>query len=126
METHIQATEDALLDSLSFKLPNSANFITDRRSVTFFPSGGNQYSPNGVKTIKFMITGTDWLDPSSVRVSFRLTNASTQHSLFLVNALPANFFRRLRILCGGAVIEDKYFITGYTTWFIHYYLMNVG
>ena len=40
METHIQATEDSLIDTLSFKLPNTANCINDRRSVTFFfPAG---------------------------------------------------------------------------------------
>ena len=92
METHIQATEDALIDSLSFKLPNSANFITERRAVTFFPSGGNSYSPSGVKIIKFMLTGTDWLDPSTLRVSFRLNNLDEDHPLLLVNSLPANFF----------------------------------
>ena len=59
METHIQATEDALIDALSFKLPNAANFINDRRSVTFYPAGSNDYGPRGVKVIKFMLTGTD-------------------------------------------------------------------
>jgi len=39
METHIQSVEDALIESLSFRLPNSANFINDRRSVTFFHQG---------------------------------------------------------------------------------------
>ena len=105
METHIQAVDDALIDSLSFKLPNSANFINDRRSVSFFPSGGNSYSPLGVKIIKFVITGTDWLDPSSVRIQFRLNNSNGQ-VLKLLNPLPANFFRRLRIIAGGQVIED--------------------
>ena len=105
METHIQAVDDALIDSLSFKLPNSANFINDRRSVSFFPSGGNSYSPNGVKIIKFVITGSDWLDPSTVRVQFRLNNENAD-GLKLVNSLPSNFFRRLRIIAGGQVIED--------------------
>ena len=106
METHIQSVEDSLIDGLSFRLPNSANFINDRRSVSFFPSGGNEFSPRGVKIIKFMIAGTDWLDPSTVRVQFRLNNRSQQNALTLLNPLPANFFRRLRILAGGQVIED--------------------
>ena len=105
METHIQAVDDALIDSLSFKLPNSANFINDRRSVSFFPSGGNSYSPQGVKIIKFVITGNDWLDPSSVRIQFRLNNPNAA-PMRLLNPLPANFFRRLRIIAGGQVIED--------------------
>ena len=107
METHIQATEDALIDSLSFKLPSTANFIQERRSVSFFPSGSNNYSPKGVKIMKFMLTGTDWLDPSTVRIMFTLNNTDP-NGLFLhpLNPLPANFFRRLRILAGGQVIED--------------------
>ena len=71
METHIQATEDSLIDTLSFKLPNTANFINDRRSVTFFPSGSNEYGPRGVKVMKFLLSGTDWLDPLTVRIQFR-------------------------------------------------------
>ena len=109
METHIKATEDALIETLSFKLPSTANFITDRRSVTFFPSGSNEYSPRGVKMIKFMMTGTDWLDPSTVRIQFKLNNGDTsapRKALHPLNGLPSLFFRRLRILCGVTVIED--------------------
>ena len=110
METHIQSVEDALIESLSFRLPNSANFINDRRSVTFFPTGGNEFSPFGTKIIKFMIAGTDWLDPSTVRVQFKLSNmdpdGDSQRALQLISPLPSQFFRRLRILCGGQVVED--------------------
>jgi hypothetical protein len=106
METQIQSVEDSLIDGLSFRLPNSANFIQDRRSVTFFPSGGDGYTPRGVKMIKFHIAGTDWIDPSTVRVQFKLNNLSAQAPLTPLNPLPANFFRRLRIIAGGQVIED--------------------
>ena len=106
MESHIQSVEDSLIDGLSFHLPNSANFITNRRSVSYTPSGGNDFSPQGVRHIKFPIAGTDWVDPSTIRVQFRLSNRDPQHPLLLINPLPANFFRRVRILAGGQVIED--------------------
>jgi len=106
METHIQATEDALIDTLSFKLPNTANFINERRSVSFFPSGSNEYGPQGVKIMKLMLTGTDWLDPSTMRVQFKLLNKDQTKNLHPLNPLPALFFRRLRILVGGIIIED--------------------
>ena len=106
METHIQATEDALIDTLSFKLPNTANFINDRRSVTFYPAGSNDYGPRGVKVIKFMLTGTDWLDPSTVRIQFTLNNKELTKNFSPISPLPSNFFRRLRILRGGIVVED--------------------
>ena len=89
METHIQSVEDVLIDSLSFKLPSSANFISARRSVSFFPSGGNTYSPTGVKILKFMLSGSDWLDPSTVRVNFRLNNSDNANPLFLINRCRA-------------------------------------
>ena len=109
MEIHIQSVEDALIESLRFRLPNSANFINDRRSVTFFPTGGNEFTPRGTKIIKFMVAGTDWLDPSTVRIQFRLTNTDQNDPplpLQLTTSLPSQFFRRLRILCGGQVVED--------------------
>ena len=106
METQIQSVEDSLIEGLSFRLPNSANFITNRRSVQFIRTGGNEFSPNGVRQIKFHLAGSDWLDPSTVRVQFRLKNTDRHHPLILLNSLPANFFRRLRILAGGQVIED--------------------
>ena len=108
METHIQSVEDALIDSLSFKLPNSANFINERKSVTFFPTGGNNFTPQGVKIIKFMLAGTNWLDPSTVKMQFRLRNTAPvgPANLQPISALPALMFRRLRILAGGQVIED--------------------
>ena len=37
MESHAQSVEDHLIDSLSFKLKPGASYVTDRRSVTFFP-----------------------------------------------------------------------------------------
>ena len=91
MESHIQSVEDSLIDGLSFRLPNSANFITNRRSVSYTPSGGNEFTPTGVRHIKFPLAGTDWLDPSTIRIQFRLRNMSPNRPLMLINALPSNF-----------------------------------
>ena len=38
MEAHTNSVNDVLVDALSFKLKNSARYVTDRRSVTFHPS----------------------------------------------------------------------------------------
>ena len=70
MESHAQSVEDNLIDSLSFKLRPGASYITDRRSVTYFPVNGGSYGPNGVKVIKVMLNGSDsWLDPSTLKFS---------------------------------------------------------
>ena len=91
-----------------------ASYVTNRRSVSYFASGGKTYSPNGVKVMKFNLTGDQWMDPSTSRVAFQLNNhsgdiSSTPSFPIMVQPLswnPAVFFRRARLIRGGAVIED--------------------
>ena len=107
MESHAQATEVYLIEGLSFKLAPGASYVTNRRSVTFNPQGGNYYSPNGVKVIRLALTGDGWLDPSTIRVMFDLNNLSTEfnHTLKTIGG-PWSFFRRMRLMAGGTIIED--------------------
>ena len=110
MEHHAQSVEDALIGGLSYKLKPGASYITNRRSVSYFASGGNQYSPNGVRVMKFNLTGDQWLDPSTFRIRFQLNNLDWKaDGLNYIKPLswnPAVFFRRARIIAGGQVIED--------------------
>ena len=112
MEHHAQSVDDALIGGLSYKLKPGASYVTNRRSVSYFAQGGNQYSPNGVKVMKFNLTGNDWLDPSTFRIMFQLNNAAVQTSgsppkvLEPLSWNPAVFFRRARVICGGVVVED--------------------
>jgi hypothetical protein len=107
MESHAQATEDYLIEGLSFKLAPGASYVTNRRSVTFYPQGGNSYAPNGVKVIRLALTGEGWLDPSTIRVMFDLNNqdAEFNHTLKTIGG-PWSFFRRMRLMAGGTIIED--------------------
>jgi hypothetical protein len=106
MEHHAQSVDDALIGGLSYKLKAGASYVTNRRSVSFFPQGGNSYSPNGVKVIKFNLTGDQWLDPSTFRIHFQLNNDNPALALEPLSWNPAVFFRRVRLLGGGQVIED--------------------
>ena len=88
METF--APEDILVDNLSFKLNEGASYITDRRSVTFWPSGSNIYKPSsGNRVLKFTLNGEDnsWLDPQSVRIFFTLI---IKMELILENYAPCH------------------------------------
>ena len=108
MEAVANSVDDALIDSLSFKLSNSASYITDRKSVTFWPSGSNIYKTNsGTKVIRFHLTNDNWLDPSTVRVMFNLVNNDSDalKKLRTISGAWA-FFRRIRIMCQGTLIED--------------------
>ena len=112
MEHHAQLIDDALIGGLSYKLKPGASYVTNRRSVSYFASGGNTYSPNGVKVMKFNLTGDQWLDPSTFRVAFQLNNnngVDANDFQIMVQPLsfnPASFFRRCRLIAGGQIVED--------------------
>jgi hypothetical protein len=109
METVSNSIEDKLLDGLSYKLDSTASYITDRKSSTYWAVGSNIYSPSaGTKVIKLVINGEGWLDPSTVKIQFDLKNNSTGPLRTLSG--PWSFFRRMRVLCQGQLIED---IDGY-------------
>ena len=56
---------------------------------------------------RIMITGENaWLDPSSVRFFFKLRNLHASHELQPLVAGAHAFFRRLRLIIGGQVVED--------------------
>ena len=108
METF--APEDILIDNLSFKLNKGSSYITDRRSVSFFPTTSNVYKPSsGARVIKFTLNGEDnsWLDPQSVRICFTLNNKDgTNFRKIRPFSSPYSFFRRMRIIAGSQVVED--------------------
>ena len=93
MEHHAQSVDDALIGGLSYKLKAGVSYVTNRRSVSYFSSGGNSYSPNGVKVMKFNPTGDQWLDPSTFRVAFQLNNNSGNGNMVQpLSWNPAAFF----------------------------------
>ena len=104
--------EDILIDNLSFKLNKvnkGSSYITDRRSVSFWPSGSNIYKPSGNRVIKFSLNGEDnsWLDPQRVRIFFTLNNKDgTNFKKLRPLSSPYSFFRRMRIIAGSQVVED--------------------
>ena len=107
VEAVAAVAEDKLIDSLSFKTPNSASYITDRKSVSFHPSGSNVYSSTtGTKLIKIVLTGQDWLDPTTVRIIFDLTNMGAAGTLLRPLGHPSSFFRRFRVIGNGSICED--------------------
>ena len=109
LEETANSIEDHLIEGLSFKLKPGASYVQSRRSVSFFPQGGNSYSSTGVKVIKISLTGAqgEWLDPSTLSVMFTVNNRSTvADTLMLFLSGPWCCFRRMRVICGGTTIED--------------------
>ena len=112
MEAHANSVDDKLIEGLSFKLSPGASYVNERKSVTFHPSGSNIYSTNGTKLIKMMLTGDGWLDPSTFRIAFDLVNMASgstppaPQKILRPLGGPWTFFRRMRVLCGGTIVED--------------------
>ncbi len=75
MDLVVSGTDDSLVEQLSFKLPSTASYANERRLVSAFPSGASQFSPDGVRVARFVITGENWLDPSTLRLAFKIKKA---------------------------------------------------
>ncbi len=99
--------EDKIIDGLFFKMQPGASYVVDRRSVTYHPQGSNIYkSTAGTKLIRIQLTGDNWLDPSTLRVQVNVSNdEATLKNLYVLGG-PWCFFRRIRLLCAGQLVED--------------------
>ncbi len=85
-----------------------ASYVVDRRSVTFHPQCSNIYkTKEGTKLIRILLTGDNWMDPSTLRILFQLNNDDVDATKIL-RPLSGRwlFFRRIRILAAGHFVED--------------------
>ena len=106
MENASKAVEDTLIPAVNFRLDPGASYITGRRFCTFFPQGGNSYSPSGVKQIRINLSSEyGWLDPQTLRLQFTVVNDSAGTTLRTISG-GWSFVSRARLLCGGQVLED--------------------
>ena len=107
MEAIENAAEERLVDSLSFKLPGTGQYITDRRFTTWHTTGSNVYSPEiGTRVLKFRLGSEGWLDPQTFRIMFNVVNKGAAGEYLYPCPGAWGFFKRLRILCRGQLIED--------------------
>ena len=110
MDNIIAESSDVMVNSLNFGLPETAQYVTSRRLVNYFPSGSNVYAPNaGNKQIRFLISGDDnqFLDFSSIRLFATLqnTDATRKHFLRPLGGLHA-FMSRYRCTIAGQQCQD--------------------
>ena len=106
VDAMVNSVEDYLIEGLSFKLQPGASYVTDRRSVSFFPAGSNVYvAQTGTRVIRINLTGEGWLDPSTVRLLFTLRNNDGAKVLIPLSG-GWSFYRRARCLVGGSIVDD--------------------
>ena len=112
MDNIVSEAQDTMINQLNFGLPETSQYITDRRFVNYFPSGSNIYSSSGGgnKNIRFYISGDNnqYLDLSSIRLFANIKNTdSSDRAKFLrpLGGLHA-FMERYRASVGGVLISD--------------------
>jgi hypothetical protein len=108
MESILSSVEDTLLGSLSYKIdPKSgSSYVTEKKSVTYFASGSNIYSPDtGAKVLRFNLASDQFIDLSSIAVSVNVSVGAAGPATPLVDAGHV-LFNRLRWIVSGVVVED--------------------
>ena len=76
-------------------------------------------TPQGTTLLTFHFTDKSaWLDPSTIRLQFKLNNTGTG-ALSLLNANPANFFREVIIRCNGVQIEHLQYYNRLSNMMMH-------
>ena len=110
MDNVVAESEDIMINQLNFGLPQTSQYITDRRQVNYSPSGSNVYAPNaGNKNIRFYISGeaNQYLDLNSVRLFAYLQNTDGTRAKFLRPLVGLHsFFQRYRCTVGGQMVQD--------------------
>ena len=76
--------------------------------MSYFTAGSNIYtSGSRTKVIRISLAGDSWLDPGRIRLHYTLVNAgSTPTNNLRTTGGPWSFFRRVRCLIGGALVDD--------------------
>ena len=77
LDAHQQTAQEVLIGELSYNLPNSASYIVDRRTQSYFTSSAGNYRADGVRTFSITMTGDNvWADLSTLSLSFTVKNTS--------------------------------------------------
>ena len=92
-------TNDEILQSLSYKLAPTSEYIQQRRMSRFYPSGASSYSSNTTQIARIELKGQGgFLDLSTLKIAYRLVNNSTTAPILLAGG-PHSLVSRIRVFC---------------------------
>ena len=103
LEASISASEIGPIAGLQYKLPQVAPFVVDRSESYFVPSGGSEFSPGNVRTMRIPITGHNFCDLSTAVLEFNVHNSSAAQLQPICGA--ASFFNELKVMVSGVEVE---------------------
>ena len=99
-------TNDEILQSLSYKLAPTSEYIQQRRMSRFYPSGASSYSSNTTQIARIELKGQGgFLDLSTLKIAYRLVNNSATLPIILAGG-PHSLVSRIRVFCQGSLVED--------------------
>ena len=99
-------TNNEILQSLSYRLAPTSEYIQQRRISRFYPSGASSYSSNTTLTARIKLKQQGgFMDLSTLKIAFRLVNNSTHRPLILAGG-PHALVSRIRVFCQGSLVED--------------------
>ena len=97
-------TNDEILQSLSYKLAPTSEYIQQRRMSRFYPSGASSYSSNTTQIARIELKGSGFVDLSTLKIAHRLVNNSPTNPLILAGG-PHALVSRIRVFCNGSLLE---------------------
>ena len=113
MDNVVSEAQDTMINQLNFGLPETSQYITDRRFVNYFPSTSSTYSSSqGNQNMRFYISGDSntYLDLSSIRLFATLQNNEdgVENRAKFLRPLGGlhSFFQRYRASVGGQMVQD--------------------
>ena len=97
LESHVAALEDQI-GEFTYKLPPTSSSVQERRSVSLVNNGGNSFSPQGVTTLRWVISHESlFFDPKTMAISVALRSAGTPDPDLKLAQSIAGCFRQLTI-----------------------------
>ena len=97
---------DEILQSLSYKLGPTSEYIQQRRQSRVHPSGASSYSSNTTQIARIELKGQGgYLDMSTLKICFRLAETGGALPLILAGG-PHALISRIRVFCQGSLVED--------------------
>ena len=90
LESHVNALDDEI-GEFTYKLPPTSSSVQERRSVSLPNVGGNSMSPQGVTTLRFVISHESlFLDPKTMAISVLMrSNSAATPDLKLAQSIAA-------------------------------------
>ena len=100
------AGEDGLPDSLTFTLPPASTSVVDRRQhVRAYPTSASTLTPSSTKTFRIRLGGDDFVDSSSIRLQYTITNLDGSSQMDFVTG-PWGAWSQLYLRSNGVETDN--------------------